>query len=161
MGMSAMKIIMSVINSDPPTLSGAHFSKEFKDFVSLCLKKDPSKRATADKLLKHKFIHKAEDSSYLVREFLAGIDDLKDRIGDKLRYEGEEFLAQRKRKHKKSKKAKKSKHKKSKKVKKDQGGDAKGVSWDFGSGSYNTSKAKAKLKGEHYDTDEEEHIDHK
>jgi len=34
MGMSAMKIIMSVINSDPPTLA-SHFSKEFKDFVAL------------------------------------------------------------------------------------------------------------------------------
>ena len=87
--MSAMKIIMSVINSDPPTLSGSEFSKDFKNFVALCLQKDPSKRPSAEKLLTHKFINKAEDADYLVTEFLSGIDDLKERIGDKLRYEGE------------------------------------------------------------------------
>ena len=84
-----MKIIMSVINSDPPTLSGSHFSKEFKNFVACCLQKDPSKRPSAEKLLSHKFISKAEEPDYLVTEFLSGIDDLKERIGDKLRYEGE------------------------------------------------------------------------
>lgn len=87
-----MKIIMSVINSDPPSLSGSHFSKEFKDFVSICLQKDPSKRPTAEALLKHKFIHKKVDSDYLVDEFLSGIDSLKHRIGDKLKYQGEGML---------------------------------------------------------------------
>jgi serine/threonine protein kinase len=89
MGMAAMKIIMSVINSDPPSLSGSHFSKEFKDFVSLCLQKEPSKRPTAETLLKHKFLQKREDSNYLIDEFLADIDSLEVRIGDKLRYQGE------------------------------------------------------------------------
>jgi serine/threonine protein kinase len=130
MGMSAMKIIMSIINSDPPTLSGSGFSKEFKDFVSSCLQKDPAKRPTAEKLLKHKFLHKAEGAEYLVENFLAGIEDLKDRIGDKLQQEGKgttflpfqmseflqlpsfvniEFLKALKKKHKKKKKSKKAK----------------------------------------------------
>jgi serine/threonine protein kinase len=89
MGMAAMKIIMSIINSDPPTLSGSHFSKEFKEFVRLCLQKDPSKRPTAEMLLKHKFLQKRVNSDYLIDEFLADIDSLEIRIGDKLRYQGE------------------------------------------------------------------------
>ena len=89
MGMAAMKIIMSIINSDPPTLSGSHFSKEFKDFVRLCLQKDPSKRPTAEMLLKHKFLQKRANSDYLIDEFLADIESLEIRIGDKLRYQGE------------------------------------------------------------------------
>ncbi|KAK8798734.1 hypothetical protein WA158_007818 [Blastocystis sp. Blastoise] len=43
--------------SDP-----AKWSKEFNDFVSCCLQKDPEKRQTANQLLNHPFIHdKAEE----------------------------------------------------------------------------------------------------
>jgi len=34
-------------------------------------------------------MHLAEDEDYLYHEFLSGIDDLKERIGDRLRHEGE------------------------------------------------------------------------
>lgn len=57
--MSAMKILLAILNSDPPSLTDSHFSKEFKDFVDLCLQKDATKRPTAEKLLKHKFLNKA------------------------------------------------------------------------------------------------------
>lgn len=168
MGMSAMKIIMSIINSDPPTLSGSSFSKEFKDFVSLCLQKEPSKRPSAEKLLKHKFLQKAEDASYLVENFLSGTADLKDRVGDKLKQQGEgrsHLLSSLKlgfRVHQ-SPEEKAQKEKEDQEVQKvgykANGGfsqtlcyrdtqDSKGGPWDFGSGSYGTEEAKARLKGE-------------
>ncbi len=34
------KVVMTIVNSDPPKLEG-NFSVNFKNFVSACLKKDP------------------------------------------------------------------------------------------------------------------------
>jgi len=84
----------------------------------------------------------------LETELLSKLQDLKERIPESLRIQGEEFLEERKRREKKKKSKKK---KTSKKGKKD--GDSKGGPWDFGSGSYSDAKAKAKLKGEEYDAD--------
>jgi hypothetical protein len=70
-----------------------------------------------------------------------------------------EFIQARKKKRgKKKDKKKKSKHKKKYEINihsliylyRD-AGDSNGGPWDFGSGSYNTKEAKAKLKGEAYD----------
>lgn len=49
----------------PPSLEPP-FSKPFRDFVSLCLQRDPLKRPTATQLLKHPFIRKAKKTSLLV-----------------------------------------------------------------------------------------------
>jgi len=43
------------------------WSDEFKDFVKVCLHKDPFKRPTSEELLKHSFINKACDKSDLVK----------------------------------------------------------------------------------------------
>lgn len=88
--MPAMKIVISIINSDPPKLRNSKgFSKDFNNFIKCCLQKDPDKRPTAEELLKHKFLHKAVDSDYLVSEFLSEVEDLKDRIDEGLRTMGE------------------------------------------------------------------------
>lgn len=139
MGMPAMKIVISIINSSPPTLrKPSKYSKEFKSFIDCCLKKDPEKRYTCEELLKHKFLSKAEDKEYLVSEFLSGVSDLRDRISDSLIQQGKEFLASRQTQKKKDKK----KAKKSKK-----GKEKKDDMWNFGSGSYNSEKTKDALKG--------------
>lgn len=98
MGMPAMKIVISIINNDPPTLRHPkRFSKEFSNFIELWLKKNPERRPSADELLNHKFFNKAEDEDYLVDNFLCGVKDLKDRIDEGLVKLGEEFLEKRKR----------------------------------------------------------------
>ncbi|KAI5792898.1 kinase-like domain-containing protein [Pyronema domesticum] len=54
-----MKVLFHIPKEPAPMLSGRTWSKEFKDFVARCLVKEPSKRATAKELLRHKFIRNA------------------------------------------------------------------------------------------------------
>lgn len=54
--------------------------QSFKQMIASCLVKDPSKRPSASKLLKHSFFRQARSNDYIARALLEGLPVLGDRI---------------------------------------------------------------------------------
>jgi len=77
------RVFSMVVNNPPPSLDDPKekkkFSSAFKDFISLCLQKDPSKRPTASALLKHKFFKGKKSREHLVNTVLAQLPPLNER----------------------------------------------------------------------------------
>lgn len=61
-----LQVLFLIPKNPPPQLDDPRFSKPFREFVSLCLQRNPLARPSAKDLLKHKFIKGAKKSSYLV-----------------------------------------------------------------------------------------------
>ncbi|KAI5358547.1 Putative protein kinase [Septoria linicola] len=59
-----MKVLFLIPKNPAPILEG-NFSREFKDFVWRCLRKEPRERPSARDLLKHPWIRKAKRTAYL------------------------------------------------------------------------------------------------
>ncbi|KZV96927.1 Pkinase-domain-containing protein [Exidia glandulosa HHB12029] len=59
-----MKVLFLIPKNPPPQLD-VSFSKPFREFVGLCLQRDPKDRPSARDLLKHKFVRMAKKTSYL------------------------------------------------------------------------------------------------
>ncbi|KAJ1416513.1 Protein kinase domain [Sesbania bispinosa] len=78
-----MKVLLMTLQNAPPGLDyerDKRFSKSFKDLVATCLVKDPKKRPSSEKLLKHHFFKQARASEYLARTILDGLAPLGDRF---------------------------------------------------------------------------------
>ncbi|XP_047175440.1 serine/threonine-protein kinase BLUS1 [Vigna umbellata] len=78
-----MKVLLMTLQNAPPGLDyerDKRFSKAFKELVATCLVKDPKKRPSSEKLLKHHFFRHARASKYLARTILDGLAPLGDRF---------------------------------------------------------------------------------
>ncbi|OAA76773.1 serine/threonine-protein kinase 24 [Akanthomyces lecanii RCEF 1005] len=59
-----MKVLFLIPKNPAPRLEG-NFTKAFKDFIELCLQRDPKDRPSAKDLLRHPFIRRAKKTTYL------------------------------------------------------------------------------------------------
>ncbi|KAJ4831512.1 hypothetical protein Tsubulata_004745 [Turnera subulata] len=78
-----MKVLLMTLQNAPPGLDyerDKRFSKSFKELVAACLVKDPKKRPSSEKLLKHHFFKHARAPEYLARTILDGLSPLGDRF---------------------------------------------------------------------------------
>ncbi|TVU11279.1 hypothetical protein EJB05_44854 [Eragrostis curvula] len=78
-----MKVLLMTLQNAPPGLDyerDKRFSKSFKDLVATCLVKDPRKRPSSEKLLKHSFFKHARTSEYLARSIVDGLPPLGERF---------------------------------------------------------------------------------
>ncbi|GMJ04248.1 MITOGEN-ACTIVATED PROTEIN KINASE KINASE KINASE KINASE4, TARGET OF TEMPERATURE3 [Hibiscus trionum] len=78
-----MKVLLMTLQNAPPGLDyerDKRFSKSFKELVAACLVKDPKKRPTSEKLLKHHFFKHARSYDYLARTILDGLAPLGERF---------------------------------------------------------------------------------
>ncbi|MED6107291.1 hypothetical protein PIB30_012687 [Stylosanthes scabra] len=92
-----MKVLLMTLQNAPPGLDyerDRKFSKSFKQMIASCLVKDPSKRPSASKLLKHSFFKQARSNDYISRTLLEGLPALGDRM-QALKRKDEDMLAQK------------------------------------------------------------------
>ncbi|KAH7291536.1 hypothetical protein KP509_29G020700 [Ceratopteris richardii] len=93
-----MKVLLMTLQNAPPGLDyerDKRFSKSFKEMIAMCLVKNPTKRPTAEKLLRHSFFKHAKSCDYIVGRVLNGLAPLGQRFKD-LKVKDAERLAQKK-----------------------------------------------------------------
>ncbi len=75
-----LKVMHERLKSDPPSLPlGEAFSDDFREFVSMCLQRDPAARPTAAQLLDHRFFQRATSTSEIVDDVLRRLGPLEKR----------------------------------------------------------------------------------
>ncbi|CAL5444275.1 unnamed protein product [Camellia sinensis] len=89
-----MKVLLMTLQNAPPGLDYER-DKKFSKMTASCLVKDPSKRPSAKKLLKHSFFKQARSNDYILRTLLEGLPALGDRL-KALKRKEEDMLAQKK-----------------------------------------------------------------
>ncbi|KAL4566743.1 hypothetical protein LXL04_030866 [Taraxacum kok-saghyz] len=91
-----MKVLLMTLQNAPPGLdleSDKKFSKSFKQMIASCLVKDPSKRPSAKKLLRHYFFKQARSNDFIIRKLLEGLQPIGDQL-QALKQKEEDMVAQ-------------------------------------------------------------------
>ncbi|PIA37031.1 hypothetical protein AQUCO_03100051v1 [Aquilegia coerulea] len=92
------KVLIMTLQNAPPGLTyerDKKFSKSFKQMIAMCLVKDPHKRPSAKKLLKHPFFKSGKSNESIVRTMLEGLPTLGERL-ESLKIKEAEMVAQKK-----------------------------------------------------------------
>ncbi|KVH98087.1 Protein kinase, ATP binding site-containing protein [Cynara cardunculus var. scolymus] len=89
-----MKVLLMTLQNAPPGLDYER-DKKFSKMIASCLVKDPSKRPSAKKLLKHSFFKQAKSNEFIARKLLEGLPTLGDRL-QALKRKEEDMLVQKK-----------------------------------------------------------------
>ncbi|XP_046913363.2 mitogen-activated protein kinase kinase 1 [Dermatophagoides farinae] len=66
-----------IVTDPPPTLPLSIFSREFKDFVDSCLKKNPSERPDLNGLMNHPYIKRSEQEKVDIAPWICKVMNLK------------------------------------------------------------------------------------
>lgn len=69
---------------DKKSMKKKKFSKAFKEMVAACLSHDPSKRPSADKLLRHPFFKNCKSSDYLAKNVLQAVPSVAKRFQEQI-----------------------------------------------------------------------------
>ncbi|PIA40219.1 hypothetical protein AQUCO_02500132v1 [Aquilegia coerulea] len=80
-----MEVLLKTLQNPPPGLdeeNDKRFSKSFRQMIAMCLVKDPSKRPTAEKLLKHSFFKNGKSNESILRTILKGLPGT---LGDRMK----------------------------------------------------------------------------
>ncbi|PLB54237.1 ste20-like serine/threonine protein kinase [Aspergillus steynii IBT 23096] len=85
-----MKVLFLIPKNPPPTLHG-NYSRAFKNFVELCLRRDPRERPSAKELLEHPFIKRGRRTTYLT-ELIETYERWNMKNGNKNADDEEDFL---------------------------------------------------------------------
>jgi serine/threonine protein kinase len=85
--MTAMKVILEILNKDPPQLGSTRpWDSSFRHLIQDCLQKDPHKRPTIDQLFANhkKFFAKAKTPQFLRENFLQDLKEVFHRMDQSL-----------------------------------------------------------------------------
>jgi len=85
--LTTMKLILKTLNEEPPMLdSEPCWDEHFREFISLCLVKDPLKRKSADDLMKccKSFFSRAKGKEYIKEKLFTGLPALESRVDKKV-----------------------------------------------------------------------------
>uniref|UniRef100_A0A1A9WL63 mitogen-activated protein kinase kinase n=1 Tax=Glossina brevipalpis TaxID=37001 RepID=A0A1A9WL63_9MUSC len=74
--MAIFELLDYIVNEPPPKLEHKLFTEKFKDFVDICLKKNPDERADLKTLLTHPWICKAEEEEVDIAGWVCKTMDL-------------------------------------------------------------------------------------
>ncbi|KAH0788211.1 STE family protein kinase [Histomonas meleagridis] len=77
-----LRITKQIINAPPPKLPSEGFTPEFQEFVRKCLNHSTESRPSAEELLKHPFIAKAQSKQYIIDTILSKVPPLEQRAAN-------------------------------------------------------------------------------
>lgn len=77
-----VNFMIQVTEEEPPLPPAGSYSPAFRDFIALCLRKDPLQRPPAEHLLRHPFVTGCTVSQADVARFIAPFIDMRDKMED-------------------------------------------------------------------------------